>query len=358
MKMESFPTCMICGLTGRAEYTDLPDRLFGVPGRFQSRECPHCRLLWIDPRPSPESIAECYRDYYTHEELPSGGEQARPLAVLRDRLREAILCGYFGYRHLHRDHRLCRYGGLLGRIPLLRYRAVYDDLATASPLCGSKGQSAHRCGLWQGGFSRPHEDPGVERSGHRARPRLGCAGPRRQGIPVFCGSLEKRPTRRHGPTRSAESRTGACTRPAQLLRNATECCDPVDDSSLYLPNIESLGHRFFGETLGGLDPPRHLFHFSPRSTSMGCCGKALFGAAGSGPVGNDQGTGIYDYEPGDRENNLKSRTRNRSTEEGSVGFQDDRTDFSVQRDSPAGRKSRSWPSSDMPRGCSGPSRAP
>ena len=97
MKMESFPTCMICGQTGRIRYTDLPDRLFGVSGRFQFRECPWCQLLWIDPRPSLESISECYLDYYTHERIGSGGEPVRPLAALRDRLREAILCGYFGY---------------------------------------------------------------------------------------------------------------------------------------------------------------------------------------------------------------------------------------------------------------------
>lgn len=32
-----------------------------------------------------------------------------------------------------------------------------------------------------------------------------------------------------------------------------------------IPNNESLERRIFGEYWGGWDPPRHLFHFSPRT---------------------------------------------------------------------------------------------
>jgi len=49
-------------------------------------------------------------------------------------LRKAILCGYFGYRHLHPVHDLwCESGTLLAKIPFLRYRAVYDDLRERFP---------------------------------------------------------------------------------------------------------------------------------------------------------------------------------------------------------------------------------
>jgi SAM-dependent methyltransferase len=266
MKMESFPTCMICGQTGRVKYTDLPDRLWGVPGRFQSKECPHCRLLWLDPRPSPEGIAECYRDYYTHEELPSGGEQARPLAELRDRFREAILCGYYGYRHLHQDHRLCRYGGLLGRIPLLRYRAIYDDLGDRFPVfVDRKDNLLVDVGCGRGDFLSRMKTLGWNVLGIEPDP-VSAALAASRGIPVFCGSLKEAalPDAMADQVVISHVLEHLCD-PHSVISECFRILRPGGRLVILTPNNESLGHRFFNADWPALDPPRHLFVFSCKS---------------------------------------------------------------------------------------------
>jgi SAM-dependent methyltransferase len=263
MEMESFPTCMICGQTGRVKYTDLPDRLWGVPGRFQSKECPHCRLLWLDPRPTPESIAECYRDYYTHEELPSGGEQARPLAALRDRLREAILCGYFGYRHLHRDHRLCRYGGLLSRIPLLRHRAIYDDLGDRFPaFVDRKDNLLVDVGCGRGDFLGRMKTLGWNVLGIEPDP-VSAALAERRGIPVFRGTLNEAAL----PDATADQVVMSHVLehlydPHSVIYECFRILRPGGRLVISTPNADSLGHRWFRHDWRGLEPPRHLFIYS------------------------------------------------------------------------------------------------
>src|SRR5207245_8002945 len=43
---------------------------------------------------------------------------------------------------------------------------------------------------------------------------------------------------------------------------------------VFVPNAGGLGHRQFGRNWGGLDPPRHLYHFTPRAL------RVLMGRAG------------------------------------------------------------------------------
>ncbi len=263
MEMECFPACMICGQTGHTKYTELPDRLFAVPGHFQFRECPRCRLLWLDPRPSPESLADCYVEYYTHEELPPGGEQARSLAVLRDRIREAILCGYFGYRHLHRDHGLCRYGGLLGRIPLLRYRAVFDDLGDLFPVFADrKDNLLVDVGCGKGDFLGRMKTLGWNVLGIEPDP-VSAALAVRRGIPVFRGALGDAAL----PDATADQVSMShvlehLDDPRSVIAECYRILRPGGRLVISTPNADSLGHRWFRQDWRGLEPPRHLFIYS------------------------------------------------------------------------------------------------
>jgi len=268
MEMERFPTCVICGQTGRTKYTGLSDWLFAVPGRFQFRECPRCRLLWLDPRPSPESLADCYVEYYTHEEPPPGDEPARPLAVLRDRIREAILCGHFGYRHLHRDHGLCRYGGLLGRIPLLRHRAVYDDLGERFPVFADrKDNLLVDVGCGRGDFLGRMQTLGWNVLGIEPDP-VSAALAARRGIPVFRGTLGEAAL----PDAAADQVSMSHVLehlhdPHSAIAECHRILRPGGRLVISTPNADSLGHRWFRQDWRGLEPPRHLFIYS--GTTLG-----------------------------------------------------------------------------------------
>lgn len=66
--VEPHPRCVVCGGCGDIKYDDLPDRLFGTPGRWCIRGChsTDCGALWLDPRPTVQDIGKAYASYYTH----------------------------------------------------------------------------------------------------------------------------------------------------------------------------------------------------------------------------------------------------------------------------------------------------
>lgn len=69
-----------------------PDRLFGVPGSYQYRECTDCRTVFQNPRVVREDLPLLYPGtYYTHEPPPPWGGQRRPtLRNVRDGLARRI----------------------------------------------------------------------------------------------------------------------------------------------------------------------------------------------------------------------------------------------------------------------------
>ena len=56
--------CIICKHKGIRKYHHLKDRLFGVGGSWQIRECSNkaCSHLWLDPSPINEDIHLAYAD--------------------------------------------------------------------------------------------------------------------------------------------------------------------------------------------------------------------------------------------------------------------------------------------------------
>jgi SAM-dependent methyltransferase len=56
--------------------------------------------------------------------------------------------------------------------------------------------------------------------------------------------------------------------PLQVLRAARELLVPGGRLVVAVPNIESLPFRWFGSSWFGLDLPRHLTHFTPRTLPL------------------------------------------------------------------------------------------
>ncbi|MDQ3823220.1 MAG: class I SAM-dependent methyltransferase, partial [Actinomycetota bacterium] len=66
METEPVPACPVCGDGRRGVlHAGLVDRLYGAPGRWTLHRCAGCGAAYLDPRPTPESIAAAYERYYT-----------------------------------------------------------------------------------------------------------------------------------------------------------------------------------------------------------------------------------------------------------------------------------------------------
>jgi SAM-dependent methyltransferase len=271
IRMESLPCCIICGDRGVQVCKDLPDKLFGVPGLFNFRYCNDCKLIWLDPRPVLEDIPRCYENYYTHVDIKEGtsGARERPLASLRDALRLAILCGYYGYHHLHEGHVLCRFGPILAKMPFLRYRAVYDDLRERFPhYCDESNALLVDVGCGRGDYLKRMQDLGWRVLGIEPDSNSAARAERR-GIPVFTGTLEAAKL----PEGSADHITmqHVIEHLPDPVTTINECFRILKKGGrlvIYTPNNESLGYRVFRESWLALDPPRHFFIFSSKCMAL------------------------------------------------------------------------------------------
>ncbi|MDD5679710.1 MAG: class I SAM-dependent methyltransferase [Candidatus Omnitrophica bacterium] len=262
IKMEAFPDCIICGIHGEGIYNGLVDNFCGVKGEFSISRCPKCGLLWLNPRPSADDVDKCYgSNYFTHE--GDFNYKRGPLAPLKDAVRGAILCGKYGYRHLHKKHVLCRAGKLLSKIPAVASKATYG-MESLFPFFKTSGFIVD-IGCGSGEYLEIMQRLGWSVLG--VEPDLIAAGvAEKNGIPVFKGTLK-------------EAGLEASSADQIVMRHVIEHVpDPLDTINecfrilkkggrliIRTPNAGSLSHEVFKRNCLILEAPRHMFVFSPKT---------------------------------------------------------------------------------------------
>lgn len=299
--------CLFCERAGVSLYEGAGDFLFENPAVFSFLRCASCGLIWLSPRPVPAAMGEYYRNYYTHA-TPLRGATVRAgkrfLGGLRDLVRESILCGHYGYRHIHSDHRSCGMGKYLGRVQFLRARAAGELRALLPPY--RDGGRIVDVGCGNGDFLLKMKVLGWEVFGIETDPRAAEIAASR-GILVTTVPLEKAGL----PENWADAVTmnhvlEHLYDPLSSLRECRRILKKGGRLALYTPNALSLGHEFFGRSWRGLEPPRHLHIFSPKALRL------ALAAAGFTNVtvktSSRNAGGIYDASAVIRaEGNLKGR---------------------------------------------------
>jgi 2-polyprenyl-3-methyl-5-hydroxy-6-metoxy-1,4-benzoquinol methylase len=237
--MELVP-CNLCG-GERFEpvYGRLPDRRHWLEGRFDVVRCADCGLVQTNPQPSPDAIGAYYPESYGPHAADENGTASGPL-----RLARAVVKSPY----------------------TLRYRAA-DELP-APPRAGARaldvGCSVGRrlAELAALGW----EVWGVEPSGQAAeiaRERLGVSVER-----IVVGRAEDAdfPAGRFDLV-TASHVVEHLHDPSAVLAKARIWLRDDGQLRISLPNVDSLESRLFGRLWFGLDLPRHLYHFSPRTLS-------------------------------------------------------------------------------------------
>ena len=237
--MTDFETsnCTLCGARAASlVYRNCRDRRHWLPGRFDLVRCCGCGLVRTDPRPSVGSIAEFYPPSY----VSFAAEVPRPsawYAVLRSIVRLPFVLRYGSadpwFRPSSDANRLLDVGCGTG-IYLQAMANLGWSVRGIEPDAGAAAQAAGRLGV------------------HPDRIFVGRVEdadflPETFDLVTMAHVLEHL----HDP-RGALERIHRWLRPGGMVR-------------LWLPNFDSIESRVFRQLWFGLDVPRHLYHFGPRT---------------------------------------------------------------------------------------------
>ncbi|MFX0195832.1 MAG: class I SAM-dependent methyltransferase [Candidatus Hodarchaeota archaeon] len=258
--------CLLCGSEGMFLYRHLRDRHFSVPGIWALMRCPKCRLVWLNPRPIPKAIGRLYEHYFTHENSHS----IVGATSLRSIVRNTILGANLGYKDLVREPWKKHMGKVLSWIKPIREMAEYSVMTLEA---SEKGKLLD-IGCGSGQFLAKMKDLGWEVTGVEPDKQAVKVARERFGLCVRQGMLED-----HGfPNDTFQAITmnhvieHLCD-PIGTLQECERLLRPNGKLIIVTPNIESLESRLSGKTWLHLDPPRHLYLFSPR-TLFACAERA------------------------------------------------------------------------------------
>jgi 2-polyprenyl-3-methyl-5-hydroxy-6-metoxy-1,4-benzoquinol methylase len=239
-------------------HTDLPDQVFAIAGgRWDLHRCRVCRAGFIDPRPAPHALDRAYADgYYTHGDLPPSPDLLDGLRGLRLASRNAYINCRYGY-DLAPSSRL----GLLLAYVRPRSRAA-DDRAFRHLRRPRVGARLLDVGCGSGGFVARAQALGWEATGIDTDDAAISAG-RASGLAVSTTPLEELAGSMHGAFDAVTMShvIEHVADPVALLRAARAVMCSSGTLWIVTPNLNSRGHRRFGDRWMHLDPPRHLVLF-------------------------------------------------------------------------------------------------
>jgi len=224
--------CPACGDSCVRTLFSGSDRLYNTTDKiFYVVECVRCRLIRLDPQPSPEELRHFYPEKYWFEPEPGSVSQiteAYRRFVIRDHVNFAL-------------NALRQVGPLNGRQPVLL------DVG-----CGG-GLFTHF--VQRAGFPVLGLDFSIDAA------RVAW---RANQVPAFVGTLTQAPL--------ARGSCGVVTMfhvlehlydPAAYLESAYELLHDEGRLIIQVPNAACLQFLLLGEHWSGLDVPRHLWDFRP-----------------------------------------------------------------------------------------------
>lgn len=260
MRQEAAEKCPLCSEPSFLQHAKMTDRLFGSSGEWNILCCknPGCGLVWISPKPTADILAGAYENYYTH--AVTGQES------FARRCYERFKRGYLSLRFGYLDTNLTVIDKMLGAVLafLPHRRAAFD--ASVLWLEALPGGRLLEIGCGNGGRMALLKSLGWEV--HGLEPDSSAAGiARDKGLDVSACTLGEA-----GLLSESFDAVLMChviehlPDPRGTVNECLRILRPGGKLIMLTPNMESLGHRWYGRDWLHLDPPRHLFLF--RRASM------------------------------------------------------------------------------------------
>ena len=259
--LEDVNKCPICGFNERKiMHEGLVDYFFNcAPGEWTLYECTNCESAYLDPRPTEESIALAYRNYYTHTTITP--VIPRRSSLLRRFIRR-ISNGYLNSAFNCKRSDASRIGSML--VPVIKPLELYLKAeARHLPKLPENGGTLLDIGCGNGKFIQLASEAGWIAYGLDSDPKAVEAS-RKLGFNTQVGKIDsiKDKSMRFDIITSSHV-IEHVHNPIELMIACHRLLKPGGILWLETPNIKSYGHRFYGRFWRGLETPRHLVVFSP-----------------------------------------------------------------------------------------------
>lgn len=252
--------CYACGTEGTALYRELPDRLFGVNGKWTLHHCnnPACGLLWLNPMPTPASLPKLYEDYYTHQ------PQTKQTGSKKPGLME-IACHAYLQKHYGHPYQTSLTGRILGQLLELNpARTANLDFSTFYLKLFPNGKLLE-IGCGNGTMLQNMQQAGWTVTGVDFDPKSVNIA-RQSGLPVHLGDIAEQNFAPDSFDAIVMSHViEHLPDPIATLQECKRILRPGGKLIAITPNVKGYTHRYMKQSSLHLDPPRHLHLFTSAS---------------------------------------------------------------------------------------------
>src|SRR6185437_1366396 len=258
--LEYLDKCPVCGDAGRTLLHDgLHDRLFGAPGLWTMYRCNHCRVGYLDPRPTLETVGLAYTNYVTHDPQRPAPTQAIKLARLK--IRNGYLNRKFGYH----ESPAWSLGYWIMRMMPFPIRGEWDHRARHLPIPKTGANHLLDGGCGNGDFLRDARSAGWDVQGTDLDPvAVGIA--RRSGIQIWQGRYDTAPLEPDSfDVITTHQVIEHVPDPLAFIRTLSGWLKPGGLLWIGTPNLDCPIHEKYGEFYGNLHPPQHMVVFNQKS---------------------------------------------------------------------------------------------
>ncbi len=256
------PDCYICGAEGINLYTDMVDRLFQTPGKWNMKKCPHsgCGLVWIDCIPVKDDIYKLYLNYFTHQDLFNSNDD-KILKSFLNYVKAGYLTLKYGY-HQDTIGFMQKLTGILAYLDINRRSSL--DFRVRYLKAREKGRLLE-VGCGSGQILKELRELGWLVEGVDLDSRA-VEIAKKNGLHVVSGFLEDQ----HYQDDTFDviilsHLIEHVDDPLQLLKESYRILKSGGVIVIVTPNILSFGHYRYKSFWLHLDPPRHMHLFSPET---------------------------------------------------------------------------------------------
>jgi SAM-dependent methyltransferase len=213
-------TCPTCGSRSISHFLSGPDRFHMRKEVYNLLRCSSCSMVWLDSPPKPEDMGPHYDEDY-HKAIMVAGETA----------------------------------------PAIRWRIHHDLISRYK-----QGGAVLDIGCSSGGFLGTMKGDAWKLYGIEMEASTADKARAATGAEVFVGDVMDAPFRPNSfDLITAFDLLEHVYNPRPFLAKVMEWLKPGGVFFTMLPNIDSWESKVFGNYWFGLELPRHISHFSPRS---------------------------------------------------------------------------------------------